>query len=115
MTLSTDLNYHAFGLALGAQHFIGKNIVINWMLGAHYTPENKTTLKGVLAGGEAWKDSEEIKKFGAEVKELLDDFSKVFPLKDRTAKFSDDYKTAEFSGKHPFGFIRANISLGFRF
>lgn len=113
---------HGVGLAIGAQWLIGKkkNIVIDWTIfGMHYA-KAKTTLSSVLdqAGAERFskEDQQNIKD---EVEGMFDDLSFIgLSQNNVNVTFDSDAKGAyrgNISAKHPFAWLRANLSIGFRF
>lgn len=123
LAFSGTMKSHGFGIAIGAQWLIGKkkNIIIDWtIIGAHHATA-KTTLSGTLDLSSSIRFSpEDQASLTQEVNDLLNDISieGVSAVKDVKVTFDSDAQGAyrgNISGKHPFAWLRGNISIGYRF
>ncbi len=114
INMNGNLNTHSFGVALGIQWILGKrnNIIIDWtMLGAHYG-SNKGHLKGKTTYDMNEATQDEIRKT------IEDGFSSIeigniFQVK--TDNIIIDSNNAQVDIESPWAFIRASLSIGFRF
>lgn len=121
LTFSGTTTAHSFGLSFGAQWLLGKrkNIVLDWnIIGAHYGSA-KTSLDGYLKidGMDRLNEKEK-----ADVEKELKEFVNDLPAgsdNGYTVNFVNDDRGTTYGAqaeiKHPFAWIRMNISLGFRF
>lgn len=108
------LNTHSAGAILGVQWLLGKrdNIVIDWtIIGAHYG-----TNKGQLKGKTTYNMNEETQN---EIRNTIKDsfgsieIGNLVPVK--TENIIVDSNNAQVDLKSPWAFIRASLSIGFRF
>lgn len=114
-TLSTKLGANSGGLSIGCQWLIGsgKNIVIDLALGAHFSGTTRSELNAVSNKDLNLADQGlAAKTFGDDLKKAIDEL-KVF--KNTTVDVSPDFKVIKASAEHPYGFLRGNLSIGFRF
>lgn len=104
MTLSGDIKGNSFGLMIGAQWALGKNICLDWfILGPHYGSGS-----GTLNGTSSMTLSQ------AEQDDLLTTLRDIdIPLVEETYTVTSNSAMVSFKG--PWAGIRAGLSLGIRF
>lgn len=116
-TVSGSLKSSSFGLAVGAQWLFGKkkNFLIDWtIIGAHYSGNAKTNLNGVLDAG-ASITSKEVEDYKKDIENFVSD-TKVLKSENLVFDVKDGGKQINTTlSKHPYLFLRASLSLGFRF
>jgi hypothetical protein len=102
--LSGKLTSNTFGLAIGAQNALGKNIVLDWsLLGPHLG-----TGKGNFIGASTKPLSPDEQ---ADVRKMLEDID--IPLADKTVNVDANGASMKIDG--PWAGIRFTIGLGVRF
>lgn len=104
MTLSGNIKGNSFGLMIGAQWALGKNICLDWfILGPHYGSGN-----GTIRGTSSMILSQ------AEQDDILTTLRDIdIPLVEET--YTVDANSATISFKGPWAGIRAGLSIGIRF
>ena len=104
MDLTGDLKANSFGLMIGAQWSLAKNISLDWhILGAHYG-NSDGALSGVASRTHSTTEQANIL---TKLKEIN------FPLINETYMVTANGARMDFNG--PWGGLRAGVSLGFKF
>lgn len=116
-TIAGGIKSNSFGLAIGAQWLFGKkkNFLVDWtIVGAHYSGNAKTSLTGVLDPS-ASITNQEVEDYKKDIENFVED-TKILTSKDVVFDVRDGGKqiTTQLN-KHPYLFLRASLSLGFRF
>lgn len=102
--MSGKITSNTFGLSIGAQHFIGKHIVLDWsMFGPHYG-----SAKGNFSGTPSHSLS------GDEQNDLRDQLDGIdIPLTTKTVNVSANQASLNLDG--PWAGLRFTIGLGVKF
>lgn len=102
--MSGKLTSNTGGLAIGAQHFIGKHVVLDWSLfGPHFG-----SAKGLFSGTPAKQLSPQEQD---DLRSQLEDID--IPLTDKTVNVNANSASLKLDG--PWGGMRFTIGLGVRF
>lgn len=116
-TIGGSIKSNSFGLAIGAQWLFGKkkNFLIDWtIIGAHFSGNAKTNLNGVLDAN-ASITNQEVEQYKKDIENFVED-TKILKSKDLTFDIKDGGREISTKlNKHPYFFVRASLSLGFRF
>lgn len=102
--MSGKLTSNTFGLAIGAQHFIGKHVVLDWsMFGPHFG-----SAKGLFSGTPSHSLS------ASEQNDLRDQLEGIdIPLTTKTVEVNANNASLKLDG--PWGGMRFTFGLGVRF
>lgn len=113
--LSGDVKSNAIGVGIGAQWFLGsnKNIVLDWNIVGMHAGKAKLTLTGDYSNsGLSEQEIEELRKqVGKNISELP-----VIKVADQDVKIDPNKKNVSLDNiASPWGWLRASLSIGFRF
>ncbi|MDO5663892.1 MAG: DUF3575 domain-containing protein [Bacteroidia bacterium] len=114
LLLNGSLNTHSFGAALGVQWLLGKNknIALDWtILGAHYGV-NYGSFNGLSSYTLSAAEQADIKKeLESSIGDVKINDTQILKLQ----SVDVDANSAQAKIKSPWAFIRASLSIGYRF
>ncbi|MDO5522739.1 MAG: DUF3575 domain-containing protein [Bacteroidia bacterium] len=112
--VSGNLNTHSVGAVIGVQWLLGrkKNIALDWsIIGAHYGSN-----KGFFNGTSTFEMSdEEQADLKDEITDMFNDIELLGKKMTEVESVNVTSNSAEASTKGPWAFIRASLSIGYRF
>lgn len=116
LALSGDIKSNTIGVGLGAQWFLGsnKNIVLDWNIVGVHAGKAKLTLTGDYSSNSGLTD-QEIEDLRKQVGENISELP-VVKIADQDVKIDPNKKNVSLDNiTSPWGWLRASLSIGFRF
>ena len=115
LALSGDVKTNAIGVGIGAQWLLGssKNIVLDWNIVGVHAGKAKLTLTGDYSN--SGLSNEEIEDLRKQVGENISKLP-VVKIADQDVKIDPNKKNVSLDNiASPWGWLRASLSIGFRF